>query len=320
MTHIFDTEMAKEVGIEAAIIYQNICFWVDKNRANNQNFINGYFWTYNTYNAWQELFPYMKLNTIKRAIKVLKEAGFIVVEKGLNESNKWDKTNYYRHTNKVITDSKEKSPSEQYENNYVYSTDNKQHIINSYNKTHNEFDTPNKQIKDSVSPKDVKEQIGFTPKQQLEDIETSNKDIESPKDILSKEDSICVPQSQNEPQNTSTLADIPPRAKKSKKGAILCDSSHKEIDYKLFSKLVKDELIKNGLKKFISKVRETEDNLEAYELLEDKSLDSVKKIKSSYVEYVSLLVGTSEEQYIQQIGKYLLESDSHSEDDYFVFG
>jgi len=130
MTHTFDTEMAKEVGIEAAIIYQNICFWVDKNKANKQNFINGYFWTYNTYKAWQELFPYMKLNTIKRAIKVLKEAGFIVVEKGLNESNKWDKTNYYRYTNKTITDSKEKSQSEQHENNDEYNTDNKQQTIN----------------------------------------------------------------------------------------------------------------------------------------------------------------------------------------------
>ena len=38
----------------------------------------------------------MKLNTIKRALKNLKESGYIDYQSGLNQKNKWDKTNYYR--------------------------------------------------------------------------------------------------------------------------------------------------------------------------------------------------------------------------------
>ncbi len=130
MTHSFDTEMAEKVGIESAILYQNILFWVDKNEANNKNFINGYYWTYNSYEAWQKLFPYMKLNTIKNALRKLKEAGLIVVKKGLNESNKWDKTNYYRPLKSCSIDSQKNTPSEANENNDEYYTDNKQQIIN----------------------------------------------------------------------------------------------------------------------------------------------------------------------------------------------
>ena len=96
MTHQFNTKLAKKVGIEAAIIYQNVCFWVQHNEANNTNFINGHFWTYNSWDAWTELFPYMGKYTIKSALKKLKDAKLIKWETGINPANKWDKTAYYR--------------------------------------------------------------------------------------------------------------------------------------------------------------------------------------------------------------------------------
>ena len=51
MVHHFNIEIAEKLGIEEAILYQNIEFWTEKNKANNQEMINGYTWTYNSYEA-----------------------------------------------------------------------------------------------------------------------------------------------------------------------------------------------------------------------------------------------------------------------------
>ena len=34
--HSFDPEIAKKVGVNAAVIYQNIIFWTEKNAANKK--------------------------------------------------------------------------------------------------------------------------------------------------------------------------------------------------------------------------------------------------------------------------------------------
>ena len=94
MNHSFDIEIAQKYGIEEAIIYQNITFWCAKNKANDKNIHDGIAWTYNTHEAFQELFPYMKVNTIKRALKNLKYFGLIDVRNDIN-ADKWDKTNHY---------------------------------------------------------------------------------------------------------------------------------------------------------------------------------------------------------------------------------
>jgi hypothetical protein len=130
MQHNFDTGIAQKHGIEEAIIYQNIQFWCAKNRANHKNIHDGLAWTYNTHEAFQELFPYMKVNTIKRVLKNLKEAGLIDVRNDLSE-DKWDKTNYYASIDINVTiDSEEKSPSMIDKNNHEYNTQ----IINTDNK------------------------------------------------------------------------------------------------------------------------------------------------------------------------------------------
>ena len=46
MKHIFDVNIAKEYGIEIAILLENMNFWLEKNRANNTNFFDGRYWTY----------------------------------------------------------------------------------------------------------------------------------------------------------------------------------------------------------------------------------------------------------------------------------
>lgn len=97
MTHSFDTNIAQLVGVEAAILYSNIQFWCDKNRANKKHCYHGNYWTYNSKNAFMELFPYMTYNQIKTALKKLKDANLIDVKNGLGD-DKWDKSNWYAIT------------------------------------------------------------------------------------------------------------------------------------------------------------------------------------------------------------------------------
>ena len=68
MEHSFNIELAKEYGILEAILLKNIWLWIEKNRANEKNFYDGTYWTYNSTRAFNELFPYASESSIKRAL------------------------------------------------------------------------------------------------------------------------------------------------------------------------------------------------------------------------------------------------------------
>jgi Fe2+ or Zn2+ uptake regulation protein len=136
MVHSFDTEIAKEVGVNAAILLHNIFFWVEKNRANEVHFHDGYYWTYNSNNAFQELFPYMTGGQIRTAIDKLVESGFII--KGNYNTNPYDKTCWYAvtehyhlfcRTDRVVNENTSTSNTEQ-----MNITNNKTQLKNTYNK------------------------------------------------------------------------------------------------------------------------------------------------------------------------------------------
>lgn len=93
MIHSFDIDIAKELDVNSAIIYQNIVFWCEKNRANNINFHDGEYWTYNSKTALLELFPYMTYAQIKKSLSSLYDGGYI--GKGQYNENPYDRTNWY---------------------------------------------------------------------------------------------------------------------------------------------------------------------------------------------------------------------------------
>lgn len=96
--HTFNTDIAYEVGLEAAIILENIYFWCKKNEANNK-LVNGKPFTYNSVKAFTEIFFYMSPSTISRSLKKLEESGF--VETGVFNSNAYDRTKWYCITSKT---------------------------------------------------------------------------------------------------------------------------------------------------------------------------------------------------------------------------
>jgi hypothetical protein len=76
--HSFDPEIAKKVGVNAAVIYQNIVWWTQKNAANNKHHHDGRHWTYNSIKAFDVLFPYLTTAQIRRALEKLETSGLLL--------------------------------------------------------------------------------------------------------------------------------------------------------------------------------------------------------------------------------------------------
>lgn len=91
--HSFDPNIAAKVGVNAAVIYQNLVFWAEKNKANQRHIKDGYVWTYNSRRAFSELFPYLSESQVKTAIKKLVDMGLVV--KGEYNNAMYDRTNWY---------------------------------------------------------------------------------------------------------------------------------------------------------------------------------------------------------------------------------
>ena len=81
-----------------AVLLENINFWVAKNKANEKNFYDGFYWTYNSITALSKLFPYASRATIFRALHNLEDAGLILA--GNYNKDASDKTKWYTLTKK----------------------------------------------------------------------------------------------------------------------------------------------------------------------------------------------------------------------------
>lgn len=99
--HVFDIDVAQIVGVNAAILLENIAHWVDHNSANEdkKSFHDGRYWTYNSAKAFSELFPYLKPNAVRTALKKLKDADLIIV--GNYNKLAYDRTQWYALTEKA---------------------------------------------------------------------------------------------------------------------------------------------------------------------------------------------------------------------------
>jgi len=100
MNHSFNVEIATKYGIEAAVLIENIAFWVNRNAANRKHFHDGYYWTYNSAKAYSELFPYINQRKIARVLLDLENAGMIK-SAYLNE-NKYNRTKWFTITEKAL--------------------------------------------------------------------------------------------------------------------------------------------------------------------------------------------------------------------------
>lgn len=92
-SHSFDIDDAKEHGLTAAVLLQNLRFWIQHNKANGTHEHGGRTWTYNSAKAFAELFPYLSAPQIKRTLRKLVDDG-VLLSRTLSE-NSWDRVNWY---------------------------------------------------------------------------------------------------------------------------------------------------------------------------------------------------------------------------------
>ena len=91
--HYFVIEDAEKYGLKEAIVLQNFRHWLDRNLAEKDNIRDGRVWTYNSYTALAELFPYLSASQIKRIVQKLEDDG-ILISDSFNKF-KPDRTKWY---------------------------------------------------------------------------------------------------------------------------------------------------------------------------------------------------------------------------------
>lgn len=86
MEHLFDVEIAKQYGVNAAIMIRHFQFWIIKNKANGKHLHDGRTWTYNTVQALAEIFDYWTPKQVRLFVeKIKQETGFNKVKKLLDK-------------------------------------------------------------------------------------------------------------------------------------------------------------------------------------------------------------------------------------------
>lgn len=93
MVYNFDINVAKEYGVNEAIMIANLQFWIAKNKANGRNFKDGHYWTYNSKRALLELFPFWSEQNIKTILEHLKNKNVLITAN--HNTNQYDRTLWY---------------------------------------------------------------------------------------------------------------------------------------------------------------------------------------------------------------------------------
>lgn len=96
--HSFDVNHAKEYGMVEAVLLSGFNFWLTHNMANGTNYHDGLWWTYNSIEAYEELYPYLTAAKIRKALAHLEDEGLIVT--GNYNRVRFDRTKWYALTEK----------------------------------------------------------------------------------------------------------------------------------------------------------------------------------------------------------------------------
>lgn len=87
--------LARLVGLNESIVLQQVHYWLRNNQRARRadHFIDGRWWTYNTYEEWQEQFTFWSARTIRRTLETLESAGLVLT--GQHSRDRRDRTKWY---------------------------------------------------------------------------------------------------------------------------------------------------------------------------------------------------------------------------------
>lgn len=99
MNHSFNVEIAEQYGIEKAILLENFYFWIKKNEANKKNIHEGRPYTYNSAEAFEKLFPYMKARRIAQLLREMEKEDSLLLS---GQFGQYNRTKSYSLTDKAL--------------------------------------------------------------------------------------------------------------------------------------------------------------------------------------------------------------------------
>lgn len=91
--------LAIEIGLEEGIMLTHLNYWIEHNKANNTNYHDGYYWTYNSTSALADLFPIWNAKKIERILKSLLDQDLL--KTGNYNKSTYDRTKWYALTEKA---------------------------------------------------------------------------------------------------------------------------------------------------------------------------------------------------------------------------
>lgn len=99
--YYFSEIVAKDVGVEEAIMFNNINFWINKNRGKKNHFHKGKDWMYCSVREFKDRYPFWTEAKIKRILRNLKKKDYILID----TFNRYgpDKTKWYTISEKGLS-------------------------------------------------------------------------------------------------------------------------------------------------------------------------------------------------------------------------
>ena len=91
---LVDRVLAQNIGLNEAIVIQQLHYWIMQNKRQNKNFYDGRYWTFNSFENWhKDTFYFWGLSTIKRTFKKLENEGLLII--GNYNKKGYDRTKWY---------------------------------------------------------------------------------------------------------------------------------------------------------------------------------------------------------------------------------
>lgn len=100
MQYAFEMTLATEYGVNEAIFVHRLYWWVRDNAANERNYRDGHYWTYDSLKALTEIFPCWSRRQLEGIISKCREKGLILTSS--YSQDKRDRTTWYTVTDAVI--------------------------------------------------------------------------------------------------------------------------------------------------------------------------------------------------------------------------
>ena len=102
---MFNTEIAKKIGVVEAVLLDNIERTINKHSANGENFFKDRYWIYGSSKAFAEIFTYLSRQQIARALKRLVDNNWLI--KDNFNTDKFNRTSWYALSDKYYVEFKD---------------------------------------------------------------------------------------------------------------------------------------------------------------------------------------------------------------------